>query len=168
MAESGAGGVVGAGEIRRDEIVEAVAGAVGIRAAEPAVGDEGVDRAALGRRSRERSVDLTAVADVARGCSRTDRVGHLAQPLEVAREKRQRRTLLGEALGDRLPDPLAAAGDDDMPARESLHSLSFVALCVKFRAGSHLRPGGSEHRFLVRRGPSLSVLPPGQNLRIAF
>ena len=166
MAESGTRRVVGAGEIGRDEVVEAVVGAVGVRAAESAVGDEGVDRAALRRRGRKRRVDLRAVADVARSGARSDRVGHLAQPLEVAREERQRRTLGGEPFGDRLPDSLAAAGDDHMTARESLHSISFVALCVKFRAGSHLRPGGCEHRFLVRRGPSLSVLPPGENLLI--
>jgi 2-C-methyl-D-erythritol 2,4-cyclodiphosphate synthase len=121
MAEGRTGRVVGAREIRRDEIVEAVFCAVGVRTAEPAVGDEGVDRAALGGRSRERRIDLPAVADVACRRTRADCVGYLAQPFEVAREKRQARTLRGEALGDRPPDPLATAGDDDMPARESLH-----------------------------------------------
>ncbi len=67
------GRAVAAGEIRRDEVVEAVAGAVGVRPAEPAVGDEGVDRAAGGR-SRERRVDPGPVADIAAVRTSADRV----------------------------------------------------------------------------------------------
>ena len=67
MAGRSAHAVIGAVEVRRDEIVEAVVRAVVVRAAEAAIGDERVDGAVLGCCGCEGVVHLRALADVAGG-----------------------------------------------------------------------------------------------------
>ena len=154
VPDRGADAVVGAGEVRGDEVVEAVARPVLVRPPETAVRDEGVDRAALGRRRSERRVDCAAVADVALRRAGAERGRDLVERLDVEAKQAERGALVGEPLRDRLPDPLACAGDDDVLTEESLHrSPSGMSL---FATSSCLRLSGSEHRFLIRPGLPLS------------
>ena len=100
------------------DLLEAVVRPVGVRTADAAVRDERVERAArLGGRG-ERRRDAVAVGDVAEVGAAADALRHLLERVEVRGEQREQRPLGRESLGDRLPDPLPAAGDDDVPALE--------------------------------------------------
>ena len=140
LPDRGANAVVRAGEIRGDEVVEAVVRPVLVRPSEPAVRDEGVDRAALRRRRGKPRVDGATVADVALRRAGAERGRDLVERLDVEAQQAERRSLGGEPLRDRLPDPLAAAGDDDVLACESLHrspsgmSLFARSSCLRVRA----------------------------------
>ena len=84
VVERRAAAVVGAVQVRRDEIVEPVGlGVAAVRAAEPAAGDERMDRPELLGRFGERLLDLAAIADVARGDMRglLERRGRRLEPL---------------------------------------------------------------------------------------
>ena len=104
-----------------DDLLEAVAGAVCVSSADAAVRDERVHGPPRGSGRGERGVDDVPVADVAEVSVPADKRGHLLELVHVRREQRERRALGREPFGDRPPDPLATAGDDDMPAREPLH-----------------------------------------------
>jgi hypothetical protein len=121
MANGGSHRVVGADEVRRDQILEPVVRAVPVRAAEPTVGHERVNRTALCRGAGESLVDLLSVADVAGRRPGAELSRDRTQPLDVARDQRQRRPLGCEPLGDRLADPAAAARDHDVLSHQRLH-----------------------------------------------
>ena len=104
-----------------DDLLEAVAGAVCVPSADAAVRNERVHRTPRRSGRGKCGVDDIPVADVAEVRVTADRRGHLLELVHVRGEEREHRAFGGKALGDRPPDPLATAGDDDMPARESLH-----------------------------------------------
>ncbi len=133
-ADGSARAVIGAGEIRGHEVVEPIVGTILVRAADTAAGDAPVDRAVRLHGSSERVLHLSSIADVAAAGVGAESPGDELEPLELAREQRERGALRRQALRDRLADPHPAAGDDDMPAAEALHSAPFLA-CSPLFAG---------------------------------
>ena len=126
-SQGGAAAVVGAVEVRRDEVVEAVrAGVAAVRTAEPAARDEGVDGAELLGGAGERLLDLAPVANVAAGHVRRlleQRSGRL-EPVAITGEQGQRRPVPVEPAGDRPSDPRSGTGDNDVPRGFDSHVFS--------------------------------------------
>ncbi len=117
-----ANALVGADQVRRDEVVEAVVGARLVRAADAAVRDERVDRAVRLGGSGECELDLRRVADVAlRDEPAADLLDSRVQCVGAARQGAQAGALEREAQRDRLSDAAARSRDDDVAPLESLH-----------------------------------------------
>ena len=107
-AQRGADAVVGAGEVRLHDVVEAVVRAVVVRAADPADGDERVDRPLIGRQGGDDVVDLRPVADVARAAAAHRVRRRRVEPLEArgrAGSASRRRTRAGPAIALPIPTP---------------------------------------------------------------
>jgi hypothetical protein len=139
MTLRGAEAPIGPGEVRLDDVEEAVAVTRLVRAAEAAVRDERIQRPRFRRGAVDRGVDLLPDTDVAANGARAGLGRHLLEPREVAREQRQAGAFGGEPLRDRAADPDAAAGDDDVLA---LHRRALSARC-RFRERSYARSPGS-------------------------
>ena len=137
MRQRRAAAVIGAVEIRRDEIVEPVLARVAaVRAAETTARDERVNRAELAGGRGERLLHLAALADVARrDVGRpVERRGRLLEPVAAAREQRQRGALAVEPARDRPPDSGPGTGDDDVTMGIRSHVLlQTIAICGKDR-----------------------------------
>ena len=153
-SQGGAAAVVGAVEVRRDEIVEAVrAGVAAVRAAEPAAGDERVDRA---RASRRRRRTPSRPCPRSRMSQRDDvrrlleqRSGRL-EPVAITGEQRQRRPVPVEPAGDRPSDPRSGTGDDDVPRGFDSHVFSRRSQFAGKSFGRDLDPPPlPQHRFLT-------------------
>ena len=123
VPERRAHAVVRAVEVRRDEVVEAVAALVvlAVRPAEPAAGDERVDRAErAARRARTPASTRRALADVAR--ARRATAPSIARGRLARDAPRPRASSVSEApsraepKGDRAPDPRARPRHHDVLA----------------------------------------------------
>ena len=133
--------VVGADEVRRDEVVEAVARAGLVRPADPAAATRPWIGPVRRRGAVDGAVDGRAVADVARlDVGAADSAAAVASSSSrAAREQRQPRALAREPERDRAPDPGAGAGDDDVTVLEAgvdVHGRRSL-LCVSDAQAAH-------------------------------
>ncbi len=136
VTKSRAAAVVGAGEIRRDQIVEPVVWPVLVRASEPAGRDERRDRAKGLDRCGEGRIDLLAPPDVAfrHVARRTELACDLREPLLLTCEQGDRSAVGGHAPCDRAPDACAGTRNDYvLLSHDLIRSSQFAGICARRR-----------------------------------
>ena len=163
MPERSAHAVVGAVEVRRDYVVEAVASFVvlPVRPAEAAAGDEPGDRAERAGGAREGTVDAATLPDVARVDMRraVDARGRLAETLLAPREQRHRGAVARQPKRDRAPDSRPRTRDDDVLAR---HLTPLVRNLRGFRRQIPLQGRGAKRRLPLRRARDATRTKPSR------
>ena len=129
MTLGGTARVVGARQVGRDELVEAVALPVGVLRRDARAGNERVHRAERSGCALDRLVDGLAVADVARAdvTPLAELAATLLERRLVEPEQRDGGAVARDTAGDRAPDPRPRPGHNDVSLSHVLSNPSQFA-----------------------------------------